>query len=147
MINKIDKNAVRQKRHQRIRNKISGTASRPRMAVYRSLSNIYVQIIDDSIGHTLAAASTMDKDLAASLEGKTKTEAAKIVGEKAAKLALAKGIQEAVFDRGGYIYHGRVEALAEGAREAGLKLEGGMEVAAAYRCQRTGFENETCLCK
>ena len=122
MINKIDKNAVRQKRHQRIRNKISGTASRPRMTVYRSLSNIYVQIIDDSIGHTLAAASTMDKDLAASLEGKTKTEAAKIVGEKAAKLALAKGIQEAVFDRGGYIYHGRVEALAEGAREAGLKL-------------------------
>ena len=122
MINKIDKNAVRQKRHQRIRNKISGTASRPRMAVYRSLSNIYVQIIDDSIGHTLAAASTMDKDLAASLEGKTKTEAAKIVGEKAAKLVLAKGIQEAVFDRGGYIYHGRVEALAEGAREAGLKL-------------------------
>lgn len=122
MINKIDKNAVRQKRHQRIRNKISGTASRPRMAVYRSLSNIYVQIIDDSIGHTLAAASTMDKDLAASLEGKTKMEAAKIVGEKAAKLALAKGIQEAVFDRGGYIYHGRVEALAEGAREAGLKL-------------------------
>ena len=122
MINKIDKNAVRQKRHQRIRNKISGTASRPRMAVYRSLSNIYVQIIDDSIGHTLAAASTMDKDLAASLEGKTKTEAAKIVGEKAAKLALEKGIQEAVFDRGGYIYHGRVEALAEGAREAGLKL-------------------------
>ena len=122
MINKIDKNAVRQKRHQRLRNKISGTASRPRMAVYRSLSNIYVQIIDDSIGHTLAAASTMDKDLAASLEGKTKTEAAKIVGEKAAKLALAKGIQEAVFDRGGYIYHGRVEALAEGAREAGLKL-------------------------
>ena len=118
MINKIDKNALRQKRHQRIRNKISGTASRPRMAVYRSLSNIYVQIIDDSIGHTLAAASTMDKDLAASLEGKTKTEAAKIVGEKAAKLALAKGIQEAVFDRGGYIYHGRVEALAEGAREA-----------------------------
>ena len=122
MINKIDKNEVRQKRHQRIRNKISGTASRPRMAVYRSLSNIYVQIIDDSIGHTLAAASTMDKDLAASLEGKTKTEAAKIVGEKAAKLALAKGINEAVFDRGGYIYHGRVEALAEGAREAGLKL-------------------------
>ena len=122
MINKIDKNAVRQKRHQRIRNKISGTASRPRMAVYRSLSNIYVQIIDDSIGHTLAAASTMDKDLAASLEGKTKTEAAKIVGEKAAKLALAKGIQEAVFDRGGYIYHGRVEALAEGAREGGLKF-------------------------
>ena len=119
MINKIDKNAVRQKRHQRIRNKISGTASRPRMAVYRSLSNIYVQIIDDSIGHTLAAASTMDKDLAASLEGETKTEAAKIVGEKAAKLALAKGINEAVFDRGGYIYHGRVEALAEGAREAG----------------------------
>ena len=122
MINKIDKNAVRQKRHQRIRNKISGTASRPRMAVYRSLSNIYVQIIDDSIGHTLAAASTMDKDLAASLEGKTKTEAAKIVGEKAAKLALAKGIQEAVFDRGGYIYHGRVQELAEGAREGGLKF-------------------------
>ena len=122
MINKIDKNAIRQKRHQRIRNKISGTASRPRMAVYRSLSNIYVQIIDDSIGHTLAAASTMDKDLAASLEGKSKTEAAKIVGEKAAKLALAKGINEAVFDRGGYIYHGRVEAFAEGAREAGLKL-------------------------
>ena len=122
MINKIDKNAIRQKRHQRIRNKISGTASRPRMAVYRSLSNIYVQIIDDSIGHTLAAASTMDKDLAASLEGKSKTEAAKIVGEKAAKLALAKGINEAVFDRGGYIYHGRVKALADAAREAGLEF-------------------------
>ena len=122
MINKIDKNAVRQKRHQRIRNKISGTASRPRMAVYRSLNHIYVQVIDDSIGHTLVAASTKDRDIMASLEGKTKIEAAKIVGEKAAKLALAKGIKEAVFDRGGYIYHGRVEALAEGAREAGLKF-------------------------
>ena len=122
MINKIDKNAVRQKRHQRIRNKISGTASRPRMAVYRSLNHIYVQVIDDSIGHTLVAASTKNRDNMASLEGKTKIEAAKIVGEKAAKLALAKGIKDTVFEREGYIYHGRVEALAEGAREAGLKL-------------------------
>lgn len=122
MIKKVNKNEVRQKRHQRIRNKISGTASRPRMAVYRSLNNIYVQLIDDTVGHTLVAASTQDKDLVSALESATKTEAAKLVGAKAAKIALEKGITEAVFDRGGYLYHGRVAALAEGAREAGLKL-------------------------
>ena len=122
MIKKVNKNEVRQKRHQRIRNKISGTASRPRMAVYRSMNNIYVQLIDDTVGHTLVAASTQDKDLASALESATKTEAAKLVGAKAAKIALEKGITEAVFDRGGYLYHGRVAALAEGAREAGLKL-------------------------
>ena len=122
MIKKVNKNEVRQKRHQRIRNKISGTASRPRMAVYRSLNNIYVQLIDDTVGHTLVAASTQDKDLVSALESATKTEAAKPVGAKAAKIALEKGITEAVFDRGGYLYHGRVAALAEGAREAGLKL-------------------------
>ena len=122
MIKKVNKNEVRQKRHQRIRNKISGTASRPRMAVYRSLNSIYVQLIDDTVGHTLVAASTQDKDLVSALESATKTEAAKLVGAKAAKIALEKGITEAVFDRGGYLYHGRVAALAEGAREAGLKL-------------------------
>lgn len=122
MIKKVDKNAIRKGRHQRIRNKISGTAQRPRMCVYRSLNNIYVQIIDDVKGHTLAAASTLDKDLASVLSDKTKSEAAKIIGETAAKKAMAQGISEVVFDRGGYVYTGRVAQVADGAREAGLKL-------------------------
>ncbi|MBQ5956791.1 MAG: 50S ribosomal protein L18 [Clostridia bacterium] len=122
MITKIDKNAVRVKRHQRIRNRISGTSDRPRLAVFRSSKNIYAQMIDDENGNTLVATSTKDKAIAAELEGKTKSEKAKVVGERIAKLAAEKGITEAVFDRGGYIYHGRVQALAEGAREAGLKL-------------------------
>ncbi|HIU97744.1 MAG TPA: 50S ribosomal protein L18 [Candidatus Ornithoclostridium faecigallinarum] len=122
MINKIDKNAIRQKRHQRLRNKISGTAERPRFNVYRSTNNISVQIIDDVKGHTLAACSTLDKALADQLKGKTKTEAAAIVGKTAAEKALAAGITEVVFDRGGYLYTGRVKSVADGAREAGLKF-------------------------
>ena len=122
MIKKVDKNAIRKGRHQRIRNKVSGTAERPRMCVYRSLNNIYVQVIDDVAGNTLVAASTLDKDLAGVIADKTKKEAAKIVGETAAKKALEKGIKEVVFDRGGYVYTGRVAQVADGAREAGLKL-------------------------
>ena len=122
MINKIDKNAIRQKRHRRLRNKISGTAERPRLNVYRSTNNISVQIIDDVKGHTLVACSTLDKDIAAQLEGKTKTEAAAIVGKTVAEKALAAGVTEVVFDRGGYLYTGRVKRVAEGAREAGLKF-------------------------
>ena len=122
MINTIDKNATRQKRHQRLRNKISGTAERPRFNVYRSTNNISVQIIDDVKGHTLAACSTLDKALADQIKGKTKTEAAAIVGKTAAEKALAAGITEVVFDRGGYLYTGRVKSVADGAREAGLKF-------------------------
>ncbi len=122
MINKKDKNKARQKRHQRIRNKISGTAERPRMNIYRSLNNIYVQFIDDVAGSTLASASTLDKEIKGKLSDKTKSEAAKMVGELAAKRASKAGISEVVFDRGGYLYTGRVAQVAEGARAAGLKL-------------------------
>ncbi len=122
MIKKIDKNSIRQKRHARIRNKISGTAQRPRFSVYRSTRNIIVQIIDDVKGNTLVYCSTLDKDVAPAVAGKTKVEAAKIVGEAAAKKALEKGITEVVFDRGGYLYTGRVQSVADGAREAGLKF-------------------------
>lgn len=122
MINKKDKNALRQKRHQRIRNKISGTADRPRMSVYRSINNIYVQFIDDEKGHTLASASTLDKELKGQLADKTKSEQAKLVGELAAKRAAKAGIEEVVYDRGGYLYTGRVAQVAEGAREGGLKF-------------------------
>ena len=122
MITKINKNAVRQKRHLRVRNKISGTAERPRFNVYRSTSHIYVQIIDDVKQTTLVSCSSLDKDMAKKIAKKTKVEAAKLVGEMAAKKALAAGIEEVVFDRGGYLYTGRVSAVAEGAREAGLKF-------------------------
>ena len=122
MINKIDKNSIRLKRHERMRNKISGTAERPRFNVYRSTRNIIVQVIDDTVGHTLVYCSTLDKDIAPLVEGKTKVEAAKIVGEAAGRKALEKGITEVVFDRGGYLYTGRVQAVADGAREAGLKF-------------------------
>lgn len=107
------------KRHQRVRNKISGTARRPRLNVYRSLNNMYAQVIDDVNGQTLAAASTLDKEIKS--QGATGNKnGAKLVGELVAKRALEKGIKTVTFDRGGYIYHGRVKALAEGAREAGL---------------------------
>ena len=127
MITKIDKNAVRQRRHARVRKTVTGTADMPRMNVYRSLNHIYVQIIDDRKGDekggvTLAAASTMDKEVKAKVEGLNKTEAAKIVGAVAAERAMAKGVQAVVFDRGGYLYTGRVQAVADGAREAGLKF-------------------------
>ena len=122
MISKLDKNTNRLARHARVRKKIGGTAERPRFDVYRSNMHIYVQVIDDVAGKTLAAASTVEKEIGKMVEGKSKTEAAKIVGAEAAKRALAAGITEVVFDRGGYIYTGRVAAVADGAREAGLKF-------------------------
>ena len=122
MISKLDKNEDRKIRHARVRNKVSGTAEKPRLNVYRSLSHIYVQIIDDKSGITLCSASTMEKSIKALIEGKDKEEQAKIVGQEAAKKALAKGIENVVFDRGGYIYTGRVKNVADGAREAGLKF-------------------------
>ncbi len=122
MISKLDKNTDRLARHARVRKKIGGTAERPRFDVYRSNMHIYVQVIDDVAGKTLAAASTVEKEIGKMVEGKSKTEAAKIVGAEAAKRAIAVGITEVVFDRGGYIYTGRVAAVADGAREAGLKF-------------------------
>ena len=122
MISKIDKNADRLKRHERVRNKISGTAARPRLSVYRSLNHIYAQIIDDVAGNTIVACSTVEKAIAESVKELTKKEAAKVVGMEVAKRALEKGITEVVFDRGGYVYMGRVECVADGAREAGLKF-------------------------
>lgn len=120
MFSKIDKNAERLNRHRRVRNKLSGTENCPRLCVYRSNASIYAQIIDDTKGFTLVAASSVDKDL--DMAGKNKTEQAKLVGEKIGKLATAKGIKNVVFDRGGYIYTGRVQALADGARSAGLEF-------------------------
>ena len=119
MVNKPDKNDSRLRRHRRVRGKINGTASCPRLCVFRSLKHIYAQVIDDVAGVTLASASTMDKGFDASGTG---TEVAKKVGNAVAKAAIKKGIKEVVFDRGGYIYHGRVQAVAEGARDGGLKF-------------------------
>ena len=122
MINMIDKNTERKRRHARVRKKVSGTAEAPRFCVYRSLNHIYVQVIDDVKGVTLVSASTMEKEVKAQVEKLTKTEAAKLVGKTAAERALEKGVKEVVFDRGGYLYTGRVQAVAEGAREAGLNF-------------------------
>jgi large subunit ribosomal protein L18 len=113
---------ARERRHRKIRFRVSGTASCPRLSVYRSLSNIYVQVIDDLDGKTLASASTIDGDVASQVEGKNKKDAARIVGKIVAERAKNAGVETVVFDRGGYKYHGRVAALAEGAREAGLKF-------------------------
>ena len=119
MIRKTDKKAMRLHRHVRVRGKISGTPNRPRLNVFRSNANIYAQIIDDVNGVTLVSASTVEKNF----EGATgNAEAAKKVGQLVAERALAKGIDTVVFDRGGYVYHGRVAALAEGAREGGLQF-------------------------
>ncbi|MDC2867220.1 MULTISPECIES: 50S ribosomal protein L18 [unclassified Bacillus (in: firmicutes)] len=120
MITKPDKNAVRKKRHARVRAKLAGTAERPRLNVFRSNQHIYAQVIDDVNGVTLASASTLDKEL--TLNGTSNIEAATKVGEIVAKRAVEKGVKEVVFDRGGYLYHGRVKALAEAAREAGLQF-------------------------
>ena len=122
MISKKDKNADRVQRHARVRKRICGTAETPRFSVYRSLNHIYVQVIDDVKGVTLVSASTMEKAVKEQIKDLTKTEAAKVVGEAAAKKALAAGIETVVFDRGGYIYTGRVKSVADGAREAGLKF-------------------------
>ena len=119
MFKKADRKAKRVRRHLRVRKKVFGTPERPRLSVYRSEKNIYAQIIDDINAVTLAAASSLDKDFSA--KGGNK-EGAKLVGELVAKKALDKGITEVVFDRGGYVYHGRVQQLAEAAREAGLKF-------------------------
>ena len=119
MINRPDTKAQRMKRHKRVRAKISGTPERPRLCVFRSLSNIYAQVIDDVNGITLAAASSVEKDFA---DYGGNCEAAKKVGQIVAERAKAKGIDEVVFDRGGFVYTGRVQALAEGAREGGLQF-------------------------
>ena len=119
MIKRPDTRGARMKRHQRVRGKISGTAERPRLSVFRSENNIYAQIIDDVAGNTLVSASSVEKGFEGSGGN---VEAAKKVGAKVAERALQKGIEEVVFDRGGYIYHGRVQALADGAREGGLKV-------------------------
>ncbi|MBE6700694.1 MAG: 50S ribosomal protein L18 [Ruminococcaceae bacterium] len=119
MFSKVDTNKQRLRRHKRIRAKISGTAARPRLDVFRSNANIYAQIIDDENGVTLLSASTLDKEFEGYGGNK---EAAKAVGTMIAKRALERGITEVVFDRGGYVYHGRVQALAEAAREGGLKF-------------------------
>ena len=119
MVSKVNKKAMRLKRHVRVRGKISGTPERPRLNVFRSNANIYAQIIDDVNGVTLVSANTLEKGF----EGATgNAEAAKKVGTVLAERAKAKGIEEVVFDRGGYVYHGRVAALAEGAREGGLQF-------------------------
>ena len=119
MVSRVDTNQKRIRRHKRVRGKIFGTAQKPRLCVFRSLKNIYAQVIDDENGKTLASASSLDKEF--NQYGGNK-EAAKLVGQAVAKAALDKGITEVVFDRGGYIFHGRVQELAEGAREAGLKF-------------------------
>ena len=119
MVSRQDSNIARKKRHVRVRGKISGTAECPRLNVYRSLANIYAQLIDDVAGVTLAQASTVEKDFAQYVGN---VEAANAVGKTLAERATAKGIKECVFDRGGYVYHGRVAAVAEGAREGGLEF-------------------------
>ena len=119
MIKKTDRKMERERRHLRVRTKISGTAERPRLCVYRSNTNLYVQIIDDVAGNTLVSCSTLDKDIKTKHANK---EAAKEVGAAVAKKALEKNIETVVFDRGGYIYHGVVKQLAEAAREGGLKF-------------------------
>ena len=120
MINKENKNKIRQKRHKRVREHVFGTAERPRLSVYRSTAHIYAQLIDDEKQVTLCSSSTVAKGI--DLKGKTKPEAAEIVGRNIAERARAIGIEKAVFDRGGYLYIGRVKALAEGARSGGLTI-------------------------
>lgn len=117
---KLSREDMRKRRQRRIRGKISGSAERPRLNVRRSLQHIYVQVIDDVAGHTLVSASTVDKALEAEIAGKSGKEQAAAVGKAVAERAKAAGIENVVFDRGGYVYHGRVQALAEAAREAGL---------------------------
>ncbi len=122
MFIKEDRNQMRKVRHKRVRNKIIGTSTKPRLNVFRSSVHIYAQLIDDAKGVTLASASTLSADLKSEMDGKTKQQAAKLVGNAIGKKALASGIDQVVFDRGGYVYMGRVQQLADGAREAGLKF-------------------------
>lgn len=116
------KRASRERRQKRVRSRVVGTGQRPRLNVFRSLDNIYAQVIDDTEGRTLASASTIDREIAKEVEGKNKIESAKIVGQKLAERAKNAGVTMVVFDRGGYQYHGRIAALAEGAREGGLEF-------------------------
>ncbi len=118
----ITTGVARLRRHKRVRAKVEGIGSRPRLCVFRSLNHIYAQLIDDSLGHTLIYASTLDPDIKDKMEGKAKRDKAEVVGSLIAERALNSGITQVVFDRGGYKYHGRVEALAEAARKAGLKF-------------------------
>ena len=113
---------ARIRRHQRVRKTVTGSSERPRLNVFRSLKHIYAQVIDDSLGHTLISASTLDNDIRGQVDGMKKTEAAELVGKVLAERALASGVTKVVFDRGGYKYHGRVKALAEAARKAGLEF-------------------------
>ena len=122
MFKKTDKNEIRVIRHERVRKKISGTSERPRLCVYRSNAHIYAQIIDDTKGTTLFAASTVEKEIASQIAEMDKKAAAKLIGKTVAERAIAGGITEVVFDRGGYLYTGRVACVADGAREAGLKF-------------------------
>ncbi|ANX10557.1 50S ribosomal protein L18 [Fictibacillus halophilus] len=120
MITKADKNVARKKRHARVRRVVSGTAQRPRLNVFRSTKHIYAQLIDDQAGVTIVSASSLDKGV--SVENGGNVDAAKAIGEEIAKRAVEKGIKSVVFDRGGYLYHGRIKALADAAREAGLEF-------------------------
>ena len=122
MVNKESRTAARENKHRRLRNRLVGTAERPRLAVFRSNNHMYAQIIDDTVGNTLVAASTMDKDVKAACEKTNNVDAAAQVGTAIAKKALEKGITTVVFDRGGFIYQGKVQALADAAREAGLEF-------------------------
>lgn len=122
MFTKTDRKKIRQKKHLRIRKRISGTADCPRLAVYRSLNHMYAQLVDDTKGVTLVSASTLDGSVKADIDNSGNIDAAKRVGELLAKRALDKGIRSVVFDRGGNIYHGRIKAVADGAREAGLEF-------------------------
>ena len=122
MINKVSRAQVRQKKHRRMRNHIVGTAARPRLAVFRSNSHMYAQIIDDTVGHTLVSASTLQKDVKAELEKTNDVKAAAYLGTVIGKKAVEAGIKEVVFDRGGFIYQGKIQALADAAREAGLEF-------------------------
>ncbi|QOV19779.1 50S ribosomal protein L18 [Blautia liquoris] len=122
MINKVSRTQVRQKKHRRMRNHIAGTAAKPRLCVFRSNNHMYAQIIDDTVGSTLVSASTLQKDVKAELEKTNDVKAAAYLGSVIGKKAVDAGITEVVFDRGGFIYQGKVQALADGAREAGLKF-------------------------
>ena len=122
MVSKKSRTVVRENKHRKLRNRFSGTAERARLAVFRSNNHMYAQIIDDTVGKTLVSASTLDKDVKAELEKTNNVEAATVVGTVVAKKALEKGITTVVYDRGGFVYEGKVKALAEAAREAGLEF-------------------------
>ena len=122
MVNKQSRSEIRVKKHNRMRNRFAGTAERPRLAVFRSNNHMYAQIIDDTVGNTLVAASTLQKEVKAELEKTNNVDAAAYLGTVIAKRAIEAGIKEVVFDRGGFIYHGKVKALADAAREAGLEF-------------------------